>query len=113
MVNNYNPNVANTHTICITFNNKGYKGQIAYNLGGNCKGLDIINNAEDFIEECGEDDINNLIINNCKFSFDEDSETFSLVLTNDNGESRLFDDVEEHELKAMVVGVEIIAYEYE
>lgn len=109
MIRYYNPDDFNDHTICISFNHKGYKGEIVFEIGGNCKGLDVINNAETFIEECCESDIEKLISNDCDFLFNEEDETFCLSLTNDEGKKIEFSHINESTVKELIVSVEIIA----
>ena len=116
MIEKYDPySFFNVHTLRITFNHEGYVGHIAYELGGNCKGLDIICRAADFFEECDKDDIKKLVENDCELSFDfdyEDEAAFCLTLTK-GSDKLMFNDITEDEVKEMVVSVEIVACEKE
>jgi hypothetical protein len=110
MITNYKPAERNTHTVRITFNSEGYTGHISYKVGGNLKGLDIIENAVSFIETCDEDDIERLVENDCQFEIDFDDETdeatFGIVLTKGEDNSK-FIDILEDDIRNMIVAVEI------
>lgn len=109
---NYNPDYRNTHTIRITLNSNGYIGHIATKVGGNTKGADVLEYALNFIEDCDDNDIENLVENDCNFELcsDEDEEEFwfSMTLINSDGDKLIFSDAEERDVKDIIVSVEII-----
>lgn len=106
MIDNYNPKAFNNHKVRVTFNKRGFTGHIVYNLGGNCRGLDVLNSTEDFIDECCEGDISALVKNDCNLSIDEDAELFEITLVKGNQKETLI--LEEKDLKKLVTGVEIV-----
>lgn len=106
---NYNPAERNEHIVRVTFDNEGYTGHIAFKLGGNCKGLDVLMNVENFIETCDEDDIKNLVENDCEFRLNEDIETFNISLNGKRGRTILLN-AEEETIKGFIVSVEIVGF---
>ncbi len=57
------------HTVRVTLQSGPYKGHIAYEIGGNCFGLDML----DWNPECEDQyDIELYVENDCEFRFDED-----------------------------------------
>ncbi|MEY8001565.1 DUF5406 family protein [Clostridium sp. Mt-5] len=95
-----------THTVRVTFQFEDYKGHIAYKMGGNCMGLDILNT---FDPDCiDQDDIEGLVENDCNFAYNEDMNLFSLTLNNDKGETVEFEEDEASDISAKVVTIEII-----
>lgn len=113
----YNPKHRNTHTVRVTFNSDGYEGHIAMKVGGNTRGGDILNYALNFIEDCCDDDIENLVENDCTFELcsDENEEEFwfNMTLTNDSGDKLVVSEAEESEVKDMIVSVAIVNYQPE
>lgn len=117
MIDKYTPeSTENTHTVRITFNNDGFIGHIAFTMGGNCKGADILECGVDYFDTCDADDIARLTENDCKLKLHADDEDwepwFSLELSNPKyawGEDTLqYDEIEVNDLKNLIVGVEII-----
>lgn len=111
-----------THIVRLTFNNDGYIGHIAFSIGGNCKGAEILECGVDYLDTCDFEDIQNLVENDCKLKLhtddDEDWEPwFSIELSNPKyawGEDVMqYDDIDVEDLKNLLVGVEITAYEPE
>ena len=53
---NYNPvQGRNIHTVRVTFMDGEYTGHIAFEVGGNCRGSDFLN--DDFLEEDMQEEI--------------------------------------------------------
>jgi len=95
------------HTISVIFQNGEYKGNIAYDIGGNCYGLDLL----DFdIDTLDTDMIESLCINDCRLSWDEENDLYTVELKNENGNTLLCDQLEDIDLAKMVVAIEIIGY---
>ena len=93
-----------THTIRVTFQTENYVGHIAYEMGGNCQGLDVIDFDPDNISQ---DEIDSYTENDCNLSFDEDDEFFRITLTNPDGE-QLQCEREDEDFKNLIVAIEII-----
>lgn len=111
----YNPKNRNTHVVRVTFNSDGYEGHIAMRVGGNTRGGDILKYALDFIENCDDNDIENLVENDCTFELcsDEDDEEFwfNMTLTRENGvvsDKLVISEAEDSEVKDMIVSVAIV-----
>lgn len=106
-----------THTIRLTLNRDGYVGHIAFTMGGNCRGSEILECGVDYFDTCDAEDIQNLIENDCNLELhagDEDWEPwFSLELTKPGSDTDVlqYDDIDVEDLKNLLVGVEIIACE--
>lgn len=118
MIEKYSPEgYENYHTVQITFNKDGYIGHIAFHIGGNCLGSEILETGLNFLDDCDEDNISNLVKNDCKFKIHlDDSDDgwepwFSIELSNPKyvwGEDVLiYDDIEPGDLKNLIVCVEI------
>ncbi|NEZ47838.1 hypothetical protein FDF74_11665 [Clostridium niameyense] len=93
------------HTIRVTFQYQEYKGHIAYEIGGNCRGLNVMDVDFDCIDE---DDINNLKENDCNFKFNYEYEVYGLSLKDEEGNICEMNDIEEDEINDYVVAIEII-----
>lgn len=94
-----------THTLRVTLQYGKYKGNIAYEVGGNISGLDVLKiDADDlaWVQDFKE--------NTCEFNTEDDG--FSVILSDDEGNQLLIDE-EYDELERYVVSVEIIGYERE
>lgn len=71
------------HTVRITFQSDEYKGHIAYKVGGNCKGAEIL----EWYPECvNQEDVDRYVENDCEFKLIDDGAYFSLKLKSDAGE---------------------------
>lgn len=93
------------HTIRVTFQSDEYKGHIAYEMGGNCAGLDVM----DWDPDCtDQDDIDLYVENDCNFRLDEDMDYFLFELHDEAGNACEFE-CDGDDLKECVVAVEIIA----
>lgn len=108
MLNNYDPNMTRhaVHTVRVTFMQWGYVVHVAYEIGGNCQGTDLLNC--NFLETDDADDIGRYVENDCDLTYSEDEECFKATLTNTNGDTL---DVEgdEEDFKNMVVAIEFAA----
>ncbi|WP_294856411.1 DUF5406 family protein [uncultured Oscillibacter sp.] len=108
MLNNYDPNMTRNavHTVRVTFMQWGYVGHVAYEIGGNCQGADLLNC--NFLETDDADDIGRYPENDCNFAFHEDEEQLTATLTAPDGNTL---DVEGdgEEFKNMVVAIEFSA----
>lgn len=93
------------HTVRVTFQWQQYKGHIAYEVGGRSLGL----NAMDVDFEMWDmSDIYNLKENDCKFNWNEEHDSWELILRDEYGNECEMNDIEENEINNYVVGVEII-----
>ena len=119
MIEKYSPySWKHRHIVRITFNKDGYVGHIAFQIGGNCLGSEILETGLNFLDDCDEDNISNLVENDCKLKihsddFDDGWEPwFSIELSNPKyvwGEATLiYDDIEPDDLKNLIVGIEIV-----
>lgn len=92
------------HTIRVTFQLFNYIGHIAYEVSGNCAGLNVI----DFETECIDlGEIRKYVVNDCKFNLDEERDIFTLELFNSASDTSLLA-VNREELRKLVVCVEIV-----
>jgi hypothetical protein len=93
-----------THTIRITLQSGEYKGHVAYKMGGNCFGLDLLT----WDPECTcQEDIDQYVENDCDFRSDDDSGWFFFTLKDDAGNECEFE-CDERELRDNVVAIEFI-----
>lgn len=109
MITEYKPIAFNDHIVRVTFNKGGAIGHISIKYGGNCRGLDILNNVTDFIETCDEDDIVNLVENDCEFAYNADEDTFNVALNDKNGRT-ILPSATEDIIKELIVAIEITDY---
>lgn len=104
----YDPNMRmGTHTIKVFFQRWDYKGFVTFRRGDNCKGLSVLSlDEEDLYYQP-------LTDNSIGFGLlsegNEGNEWFKMILTNDEGDELLVEDVWE-ELGDYIVGLEIIAF---
>ncbi len=81
-------------------------------MGGNCKGTDILESGLDFPEYDVQKDIDRYTENDCMFSYhDDDDGWYSCRMKNDEGDECDFDDLDEDDVKRMIVAVEIVSFE--
>lgn len=99
---NYDPNIWDgIHTIKVTIQQWDYVGHIYKEIGGNCKGRDILG----FDFDCEDDDMEN----DCQLSFDEEFECFYAVLSRENGDTlEVYGD--SYDFNNMIVAIEILEY---
>ena len=82
-----------------------YKGHIAYEVCGNCQGLDLLD--VDFY--CfGSDDVRGLVKNDCNFKYDEYNNCYLFKLKNEKGEECKFEFEDYRDVNDKVVGINII-----
>lgn len=107
MIKNYNPNSGNAvHTVRITLMYHDYVGHIAYEIGGNAKGADLLD--ANCIGYDTQEDIERYVENDCAFSVDEDYDCYRATLHNENGDT-LEVDGDADEMRDMVVSIEFSA----
>ncbi len=100
----YDPNIQyGIHTIEITLQLWEYVGHITRKIGGNCKGIDVL----DFDFECEDGDC---LDSDCNLKFNEEYNYFSATLKDSEGNTM---EVEEsvHDFNKMIVKVEIIDFQ--
>ena len=103
---NYNTNITfGQHKAVITIQQFEYVGHIVFFANGNCKGKDIIDEA-DFTML----DMDCIVSNDCDLQFDEDMESFTFTLKDSNGNTCYYENIYGEEMNDMVVAVEIIDY---
>lgn len=111
MIEKYSPSQYNKHIIRLTLNKGGYVGHISIQVGGNCTGEAILETRITFFDTCDEDDILNLMENDCQLEMhtedDYDVIWFSLCLRNGDNELML-DEVDEDDIKNIIVAAEIV-----
>lgn len=103
MIKDYDPNFRGVHVVRVTFMQWDYVGHVAYAIGGNCRGSDLL--SGDFLETDIQEDIDRYPENDCDFTFHEAGEFYSATLRNSKGDT-LEVDGDENEFKAMVVSIE-------
>lgn len=110
MLEKYSPGHHNKHTLRLTFNYGGYVGHVAFCVGGNCKGVSVLETPLDFLEDCDEDYMDTLIENDCNLTLytnECDEWWFSLEL-HSGEEVCVFDDLDADDISEFVVAVEIV-----
>lgn len=101
----YDPNIyRGVHTVKIKLQKWEYKGHIIRRVGGNCKGLSLLD--FDFYCECDFPD------NDCQLEYHEDRDCFSCILKDEDG-NPLKCDGDAEEMNDMIVGIEIIDFREE
>lgn len=101
---NYDPNIFTdgVHKIKVTIQSWDHVGHIYYEHYGNIKGLSAL--SFDFEEDfCGQQ-------NDCSLQFDEETETYSAVLKNENGDTLQIEYADPNEMNDRIVAVEILDY---
>lgn len=92
------------HKVQITLQEEDYVGHVIYEIGGNCKGLDVLNNAN-FEDETFEN-----AENDCELQYIEEGDYFEAYLKNGNGDKLLIE-ANGTEMNRRIVAIEIIAFE--
>lgn len=114
-MDNYDPNIfEGTHIIRVTMQQWGYKGHVAFPVGGNCKGTGVLQSGFDFPEYDVQEDIDRYTENDCKFAYHDDEDGdgwYSCRMKNDAGDEMDCDDLDENDVKRMIVAVEIVSFE--
>lgn len=93
------------HTVCIGFQYGEFKGKIAYKVGGNRRGIALLEFDPDVMDS---KNISRFVENDCEFAFNEETESFSLSLTDTEGSVAVFADLDGVDVGCMVVSAEII-----
>jgi len=101
LIKNYDPNHSyGTHTVEVTLQVWGYRKTLTYEMGGNCKGLTILDGCVDeLLEQIGfyNDD-------------DEDECGCTIYLINDNGDELEYEIFDESDLENIIVGLKIVNF---
>ena len=105
MISSYDPNFHGVHTIRVTLMKLDYTGHVSFEIGGNCKGAELLDFT--FLECDNQEDIDRYSENDCQFSYDEENEIYTAVLKNADGNA-LEVEGNEADFKAMAVGIEIV-----
>jgi hypothetical protein len=71
MISSYDPNFRGVHTIRVTFMQWDYTGHVSFEIGGNCKGAELLDFT--FLECDNQEDIDRYSENDCQFSYDEEN----------------------------------------
>ncbi len=104
MIKSYNPNITEaTHTVRITLMQWDYIGHISRMVDGNCKGAELLN--VDCFECDNQEDIDNYVENDCKLSYDEDYDIYTVIFTKPSGRTLTIVG-DEGTMKKMVVSIE-------
>lgn len=103
---NYNPvQGRNIHTVRVTFMDGEYTGHIAFEVGGNCRGSDFLN--DDFLEEDMQEEIEQYVENDCDFRFhDVEDGYFTATLADPDG-NLLYVDGDSADMSKRIVRIEI------
>lgn len=104
MLQNYDPNFTGIHVVRFTFMAWEYVGHVAFPVGGNCHGADILEPT--FLETDNQEDIDHYTENDCQFSYHEDADSFSAMLLREDGDILEFSGSPE-EFKEILVAAEI------
>lgn len=100
-----------THFIQVLFQSFQYKGSMTYQIGGNCKGLDVFpRDGMSIIESLETAKFEGMSI---KPYDDEDGWLAEVNLTDANGDTCQIDVADEVELESMIVGIRIIDFQRE
>lgn len=91
-----------THTVKVSLQNEQYKGHFTYNLGGNCKGMDILESCYD------EEQIEKAVKTDCTITAEDDY--LIVTLTDPETKDTCEYELEDREFCRMIVGVEIVDF---
>ena len=104
----YKPEHRGTHTIRYTLQSGEYKGTFCIEIGGNCKGGELL--SGDVFYSFHNIDI---MRSDCELKYNEEYDYFSCVLHDENGNECIIDDFSEEDMTKYLVGIEIIDYQPE
>ena len=104
MLKYYDPNFSGVHVVRSTFMAWDYVGHVAWPIGGNCRGAAMLDT--DFLECDTQEDIDRYVENDCQFSFDEESQTYSAILHREDGDTLEYSG-DEDEFKSILISMEI------
>lgn len=108
-ISSYDPGDYGVHIVRVTFMYGSYSGHIAYKIGGNCKGLLILNTFD--LDMIDDDDVSKFVENDCSFSVDDNySDWFSMEL-HDGDRHICLDGLSAGDLSDYIVKIEIVGYE--
>jgi len=106
MLNNYDPNIWDAvHVVRVTLTMFNYVGHVAFEIGGNCRGKDILESGLDFLEDPGV-----MNENDCQFTFHEDEEEWTAVLKNPDGDELTIEESDFREIERMITAIEIVEH---
>lgn len=91
-----------THTIKVSLQNKQYKGHFTCKIGGNCKGMNILESC------CYEEQIDEAVKTDCEIIVDDDY--FIVTLTDPINKDTCEYELDDSEFREMIVGVEIVEF---
>lgn len=97
------------HEVKITFQDQSYKGHIIAQIGGNCKGLQVMDFDSYYWSS---EAIDKFKENTCKLKFDDDCDCFTMELMNEDGDTCEYE-LDVDELRDYVVAIEILSFEPE
>ena len=103
----YAPERFGTHHIKVLFQYEQYKGSMTFEMGGNCKGLDIV--KQDIETILDENVIKNAEFSNMDISVEVWYEG-TICLTDDNGDKLETYFYDEAEVEDLIVGIEIVDF---
>jgi hypothetical protein len=104
----YEPGFRGTHTIRYTLQDGEYKGTFCLEIGGNCKGGDLLDS--DIFDMLDNDLIKQ---SDCSLKYNEEYDCYECVLHDENGDELLIEDYTECDMKRMIVSIEIADYQPE
>jgi len=99
LIKNYDPNHSSgVHAVKVTLQVWGYQKTLTYEMGGNCKGLTILDGCiDELLEQIG-------------FYNDEDECGCNIYLINDDGDELEYEIFDESDLENIIVGLKIIGF---
>jgi hypothetical protein len=110
MINNYDPNYSfGEHTVQVTIQQWQYKGTLKVKVGGNCKGMSVMEGIADVIYDQA-----NTLESDCNFTLleadeDDDNPWFAALLKDNEG-NELRTESEWDDLERAIVAVQIIDF---
>lgn len=93
------------HKIKVNLQNNTYQGSFTYTVGGNCKGMNIL----DFDLDVLADSINHIKTENCSIQL-LNNDFWSVVLTDTATKDTCHYELDDDEFYHLVVGVEIVDF---
>lgn len=94
-----------THTVRVTFQSGKHKGHIAFEIGGNCRGKDLL----EWDVECeDQESVEKYVENDCQFRIYDDEDTYFMVLKDDEGNELKIECCDSSEVDEIIVAIEII-----